>query len=157
MKLGFISILKVLIVVLATQSAWASTAPNAQLTPGVICTAQDQNFSGYYYSEHIARCKRNVSNQEKQEVAKEYGGILPAEWPQYEFDHLIPLCAGGSDDIKNLWPQPIAEAHQKDKLEDEICLGMQAGTITQAQALQKVKDWFKQTAGVEVLTDLDQQ
>jgi hypothetical protein len=32
---------------------------------------------------------------------------LPAgQHPDYEIDHLIPLCLGGSDDFSNLWPQP---------------------------------------------------
>jgi hypothetical protein len=86
----------------------ANTQPDANKTPGVLCTPQDQNFQGYDYPEHIARCNRNVGIQEKQTIAQEYGSIPESEWPQYEFDHLIPLCAGGSDDIGNLWPQPIA-------------------------------------------------
>src|SRR6185437_17175191 len=79
-------------------SSWAAiTPPNWQVTPGVLCTPQDPNFEGYYYSEHIARCNRAVGEQEKEQIAQEYGNIPKADWPQYEFDHLIPLCAGGSD------------------------------------------------------------
>jgi len=116
--------------------------PDPNLTPGVICTPQDPNFAGYSYPSKVARCNRNVPDQEKLQIAAEYGNIPKAQWPNYEFDHLIPLCAGGSDDIKNLWPQPIAEAKQKDVLENQICLELQAGTLNQQQALQKVSEWI---------------
>lgn len=131
----------------AFQPAWAVTAPDPDLTPGQLCTSQDPNFMGYYYSEHIARCNRNVGTAEKLKVAAAYGNIPQAEWHNYEFDHLLPLCAGGSDDIKNLWPQPIDEAHLKDKIEDQVCLGMSAGTMTQAEAVQKIRDFFDQSPG----------
>lgn len=116
--------------------------PNWTLTPGVLCSATDPNFSNYDYPEHVARCTRNVGTQEKQQIAAEYGDIPQSDWSRYEFDHLIPLCAGGSDDVRNLWPQPIDDAHKKDVLENEICIAMKAGTLTQAQAVQKVHDWF---------------
>lgn len=38
-------------------------------------------------------------------------------------DHLIPLELGGSNDIKNLWPQPDAPRPgwgEKDELENEL-------------------------------------
>ncbi len=137
----------------AHSQSTAMTAPDPQLTPGVLCTPQDPNFAGLFYSEKIARCNRNVGTAEKQQVADNYGQIPKSEWPNYEFDHLIPLCAGGSDDIKNIWPQPIAEAHGKDKIEDEVCLGLQAGTMTQSEAIQKVHDWFLTVSGQYVLGD----
>jgi len=126
--------------------AWSSVAqPNWNVTPGVLCSASDPNFSNYDYPEHVARCTRNVNTAEKEQIAAEYGNLPKANWPQYEFDHLIPLCAGGSDDIGNLWPQPIDDAHKKDVLEDQICNAMKAGTMTQAEAVQKVHDWFSST------------
>jgi hypothetical protein len=124
--------------------AVAETDPNGGLTPGTLCSPDDPNFANYDYPEHIARCERNVTREMKQQIADSYGGIPESEWSNYEFDHLIPLCAGGSSSIANLWPQPIDEAHEKDKVEDEVCRGMRAGTMTQAQAIQKIMDWFNQ-------------
>jgi hypothetical protein len=118
-------------------------APNSNLTPGALCTPSDSDFTNYDYPEHIARCDRNIGSQEKNQVAQEYGNIPTSQYSSYEFDHMIPLCAGGSNDIKNLWPQPIAQAHQKDVLENDICLQMKAGTLTQAQAVVKVQQWFE--------------
>ena len=129
---------------LFSQISLGFAQPDLVKTPGVLCTATDPNFSNYDYPENIARCARNISQQEKQQVAQDYGNIPHDQWNQYEFDHLIPLCAGGSDDPKNLWPQPIADAHKKDVLEVEICTAMKAGTMLQAEALQKVHDWFTQ-------------
>jgi len=127
-------------------SAQALSTPDPRLTPGEVCSPQDPNFQGYDYPEHIARCTRNVGEQEKSQIAAEYGNIPRSQWSGYEFDHLIPLCAGGSDSLANLWPQPISEAKMKDVLEDEICSAMKAGTLTQADAVAKVHNWFLQNA-----------
>ena len=119
------------------------SVPDAQLTPGVICTASDPDFSGLDYPSKVARCNRNISTQEKTAVAISYGNIPQSEWRNYEFDHYYPLCAGGSNSQQNLWPQPIDQAKKKDVVEVEVCTGLRAGTMTQDQALQKIRDWFQ--------------
>lgn len=121
-----------------------ATKPNSNLTPGFLCSQQDPDFLGFAYPSHVARCNRNVQQPEKLQVAQQYGGIPQSQWPNYEFDHLYPLCVGGSNNIKNLWPQPIVEAHDKDILENQICLELQAGTLDQAGAIKKVQDWISQ-------------
>ena len=132
----------VILLSFSTQASWGSTHPNSSLTPGTLCNSNDPDFTNFDYPEHIARCGRNIAIDEKRAVAQAYGNIPENQWPNYEFDHLIPLCAGGSNRATNLWPQPIAEAHIKDKLENEICIGMKLGKLTQAQAVQKVYAWF---------------
>ncbi len=127
---------------IAHLSASASILPDPALTPGVLCTSTDPDFKDFEYPAKVARCNRNISDTEKTEVAKNYGNIPRADWPKYEFDHYMPLCAGGSNSPQNLWPQPIAEAKQKDVVEVEVCTGLRAGTMTQDQALQKIHDWF---------------
>ena len=128
------------------QTRAAITQPDPDLTPGKTCTAKDPYFQGYDYPTNVARCTRHVTKAEKIKVAEAYGGIDQSDWPSYEFDHLIPLCAGGSNDIKNLWPQPIDEAKDKDKIEDEVCAGLRSGDLTQKEAIQKVWDWFNERA-----------
>ena len=132
----------VLILSLSAQLSWGYTHPNAQSTPGLLCRSTDPDFSNYDYPERIPRCNRNVNTDEKMAVAQAYGNIPQSEWPKYEFDHLIPLCAGGSNSAANLWPQPLTEAHLKDKIENEVCIAMKLGNMTQAQAVQKIYDWF---------------
>jgi hypothetical protein len=125
-------------------SAFALTLPEPQLTPGRICNAQDPDFEKYDYEEGIARCKRNVSVGDKQRVATNYGGIPRKDWPNYEFDHLIPLCAGGTNNETNIWPQPIDEAKDKDLLENQVCLKMRNGELLQHEAIQQMKNWFEE-------------
>ncbi len=120
----------------------ASQSPEESLTPGVLCSSSDPDFDKFYYAEQVARCTRNIATAEKQAVADSYGGIPKSQWSHYEFDHLIPLCAGGGNDQGNLWPQPIAEAKEKDKLENHICGQMRAGKMLQREAVQQVHDWF---------------
>lgn len=63
-----------------------------------------------------------------------------------EIDHLISLEIGGSNDIKNLWPEPYApapNAHQKDLVENwlhrEVCAGRMVLPMAQHQI---ATDWF---------------
>lgn len=137
----------VLVGLTLSKFSFAMTIPNAQLTPGVLCTPSDPDFKGYDYPSKVPRCNRNIGNPEKAEVAKNYGNIPAPEWVKYEFDHFMPLCAGGSNNSQNLWPQPIAEAKQKDVIEVQVCTALKAGTMTQSQALLKIRDWFTQVNG----------
>ncbi len=126
-----------------TRNSYAMSTPDSKLTPGVLCTPSDLDFKGYDYPSKVARCNRNISQVEKTEVARNYGNIPPLEWAKYEFDHYMPLCAGGSNSRENLWPQPIAEAKLKDVIEVQVCTALKSGTMTQDQALQKIRAWFE--------------
>ena len=123
-------------------STLSSESPSVllELPIGKLCTATDPNFDGYRYSEHIAHCQRNVPRDLKEAVAKRYAVKL-SDFHLYEFDHYIPLNAGGANDIDNLWPQPLNQAHQKDDLELKIFEGLSVGTLTQAGAIAKIKAW----------------
>jgi hypothetical protein len=114
--------------------------PDPDHTPGFLCSPTDPNFVGYRYPGHIAYCQRNIPASKKDQVAQWYG-IPKSDYSLYEFDHFIPLSAGGSDDIRNLWPQPIAEAHDKDKVEDQVYNGLKSGTMTQQQAVDLIHAW----------------
>ncbi len=128
---------------LSTASVFA-TRPDSQLTPGKLCTEADPNFTEYRYAAHVAYCKRNVTHAMKLQVAQAYGGLPESEWHNYEFDHLIPLNAGGNSSVDNLWPQPIVEAKDKDKVEHATYNGLNDGSLTQAQAVQMIWDWVDQ-------------
>jgi hypothetical protein len=71
-------------------------------------------------------------------------GRHPGTHPDYEIDHLIPLCLGGSDDFSNLWPQPrrsiepICNAEAKDRLERRLCDMVCAGQIDLGAAQEDI-------------------
>jgi hypothetical protein len=73
-----------------------------------------------------------MSHARRDEILTRYG-LPPGEHPDYEIDHLIPLCLGGSDDPSNLWPEPRGtiepkwNAEAKDRLERRICVWFAAG------------------------------
>ncbi len=101
----------------------AAYLPDSQMTPGdtLAVTTSDICVSGY--SSKV----RDVPTAVKDQVYKEYG-ITSHKPGQYEVDHLISLELGGSNSIRNLWPQSYTgnwNAHMKDKLEntlhDDVC------------------------------------
>jgi len=118
----------------------ASFDPKLGTTPGKLCSPSDPDFQEFRYPEHIAYCQRNVDDSEKAQAAQKYG-IPEADFSQYEFDHLIPLSLGGSDSLENIWPQRLDAAHVKDQLEEQLYLELQAGKITQADAVKQIRAW----------------
>lgn len=90
--------------------------PDPSLTPGVTThvTLADICTPGY------AGKHRAVSEKTKKAVFADYG-IKPSGL--FEIDHLISLELGGSNDIRNLWPQSYhtkSNAHMKDALENRL-------------------------------------
>jgi hypothetical protein len=117
------------------------TKPNPVLTPGHLCTANDVDFLGRRYPEQIPLCTRNILPETKVAVLHQYN-IPLADRDKYKIDHLIPLVLGGSNSIDNIWPQPIAEAKEKDKFVMDLYLRLKAGYITQQEAIQEIENWF---------------
>ena len=103
----------------ATAQQASPTLPNRMLTPGDILpvTVADIRVPGY------SKKVRNVPQNVKNKVYAEYG-ITNRQPREYEVDHLISLELGGSNSIKNLWPQSYLtqpwNAHVKDKLENKL-------------------------------------
>jgi len=88
-------------------------------------------------ADGYTKCIRNVATATKQHVYDRYG-LTGGNHTAYcdsdqgcEVDHLIALEIGGSNDEKNLWPEPYQgetlNAHVKDRLErwlhNEVCGG----------------------------------
>jgi hypothetical protein len=61
---------------------------------------------------------------------------IPDPW-NYELDHYIPLCLGGSDDVGsgNLRFQNWTDAIRKDADEAMACIAVCHGTLTQQEAI----------------------
>ena len=90
---------------------------------------------------------RNVTEAEKQQACREYGiDRAHCTGKLYEVDHLASLELAGSNDLKNLWPEPYAGpagARAKDQVEDGlhrlVCSGKVS--LTDAQSCI-VEDWY---------------
>ena len=109
---------------LATIAPTAATAsppilPNPKLTPGAVLPVSAVEFCVPGYSKKV----RSVPERVKRQVYAEYG-ITHHGRGEFEVDHLISLELGGSNSIKNLWPQSYKtspwNARVKDALEDRL-------------------------------------
>lgn len=114
--------------------------PDENVTPGVLC----QNPSNYRYPEKIKYCERNVSTSEKAQIFQKYDQMgyrtRSLKRSAFKIDHYIPLCAGGDNDEKNLWPQHESVYKITDPLEALICEKMAAGRLKQRDAVAIIKD-----------------
>jgi len=113
--------------------------PRNALTPGVALSVTRAQICLFGYASGA----RDVSDAEKADVYTRYGIV----WVPYahEVDHLISLELGGSNVVRNLWPEPYAGrwgARTKDVLEnrlhDLVCEGRLA--LASAQR-QEASDW----------------
>jgi len=98
--------------------------PNRRLTPGVALNVRAAQVCRPGYASSV----RNVPESEKEAVYARYR--VPHVPYAHEVDHLVSLELGGSNDIRNLWPEPYAGrwgARTKDVLEnrlhDLVCSG----------------------------------
>src|ERR1700674_1383784 len=102
----------------AQSGAPAPLRPDSVKTPGATMAVTVQDICTPGYTKKV----RSVPIAVKREVFESYG-ITTHSPGEYEVDHLIPLEVGGSNSIRNLWPQSFLtspwNAHVKDKLENK--------------------------------------
>jgi hypothetical protein len=107
--------------------------PDPARTPGAALevTAADICMPGY--SKRV----RDVPTEVKRQVYASYG-VRTHQPGEYEIDHLINLSLGGSNSVRNLWPQSFRtspwNARVKDDLEVELHRRVCAGTLDLAKA-----------------------
>jgi anti-sigma factor RsiW len=99
-------------------AAYAQPLPDPTYTPGSIrSVALDQLCSAS--SDAVA----NVPADLQQRVFREYG-IKGTPAAEFEVDYLITPGLGGSEDVRNLWPEPHRNtqwnSYVKDQLEDRL-------------------------------------
>jgi hypothetical protein len=114
--------------------------PNAQMTPGELC----QHPDSYRYPEHIPYCTRDVANELKAQIIAAYDQqfgfhIQSMDRQLFKIDHYIPLCAGGGNDLSNLWPQHVSVYTITDPLEPLVCGKMAQGRLTQKDAVAYIR------------------
>jgi hypothetical protein len=112
--------------------------PDATLTPGVLCSTPD----ALRYPEQIKYCNRNVSTDLKKDIFVAYDQLgfrtRSMKRMSFKIDHYIPLCMGGANDFKNLWPQHESVYKITDPLEPLLCQKMSEGKILQKTAVELI-------------------
>ena len=124
----------------------AQYLPDPKLTPGDILDVTPQDFCVVGYSSKVRAVPQSVKNQAYEEY-----GITSHQPGAYEVDHLISLELGGSNSLRNLWPQSykgLWNAHTKDELEnklhDMVCSGgLDMKTAQQAIATNWIAAYHK--------------
>jgi hypothetical protein len=119
----------------------AFALPRRTLTPGAVLPVAVGQLCGASAVENDPPVNLNM----QQAVFREYG--LPnSSRIAYALDYLVTPALGGSDDIKNLWPQPSSStwnARVKDQLEDHlhdlVCQGKVQLTTAQNEI---ATDWI---------------
>ena len=120
----------------------AELLPNRSLTPGVTGAAAVGDICSMDHDAVVFP----VSDILRNRVFQEYG-LRNTSADKYEVDFLISPGLGGTDDIRNLWPQPRFNAtwnsFVKDQLEDYLHRSVCAGKIDLAIAQKDVStDWI---------------
>jgi hypothetical protein len=161
------------IVLLTVGGALAGDLPDSQKTPGVALTKVPDTKTAKCISQKMGtpiaigdavsltmicaegytQCVRSVPSETKTAVYKSYG--LSGNHMGYcdsdqgcEVDHLISLELGGSNDQKNLWPEPYEgeqwNAHVKDQLENFLHAEACAGRMPLKQAQKEISsNWIE--------------
>jgi len=141
---------------LMVSNAFSADLPNSTITPGDIDASATKEVicvRGYTSGVKADGTKvRNVTEATKLLAYRKYG--MEGNYKGYcdpkvgcEIDHLISLQLGGSNDIKNLWPQSYAgqwNAHMKDGLENTLRAKVCKGEITLKEAQQAISsNWIE--------------
>ncbi len=111
--------------------------PDADETPGSVCTTSNDDFDEYRYPEKIPYCGRNVASSLKKEIYEWYG-ISESERKDYTIDHLIPLSIGGDNDRRNLWPEHKEVKATRPDLEMKLYKQLRDAKIKQKIAIERI-------------------
>jgi hypothetical protein len=135
---------------LACSSRVPSVAlPDSKMTPGDTMDVTNADICARGYTKLV----RDVSATVKREAYAQYGRSKE-KGKCCEVDHLIPLELGGSNRLKNLWPEPYDiewNARVKDRLENRLHTMVCSGQIDLPAAQKAIAtDWiaaYKQYIG----------
>lgn len=119
--------------------------------PDPVCTPGFINQQVTQANIHETICKSGWSSSVRPPVSfteplklnqmKAYGATGSVS--SYEEDHEVPLEVGGNPfDTRNLWPEPISSARQKDQVENAARVAVCSGRISLADAQHGfMMDW----------------
>jgi hypothetical protein len=116
--------------------------PDRNLTPGATRPVAVDDVCSMTHEDVV----RDVPPSLRQQVFQKYG-IVNARADDYEIDYLIAPGLGGTQDIRNLWPQPYTSptwnAHVKDALEERLHQLVCSGRLDLSTAQRDIStDWI---------------
>jgi len=125
--------------------------PDPDLTPGDVFDVTVTDVCTPGYSKRVRAVTKSLRDQ-----AFHNYGVEPRQRGDYQLDHLIPLAIGGSNSVKNLWPQPHDAgpwgSAAKDRLENRMQRLVCAGKLDLKTAQQEIAaDWteaYRRRVGV---------
>lgn len=141
------------VIVLTSASIFAQDfIPDHERTPGAINQEVTQeNIATTICIAGWTKTVRPPSSYTSRLKAHQLRSLeLPGTMRDYEEDHLVPLCVGGSPRSHlNLWPQPRKgrwTAKIKDQLEQSVCRAVCRGAMSleEGRAIFLAPDWTKE-------------
>ncbi len=116
--------------------------PDPNLTPG---DALPGVTTAALCQPGYAKSVRHVDGRTRARVYRQYG--IKHDEGVYEIDHLISIELGGSNDIRNLWPESFNtqpwNARRKDRLEDHLHRLVCEGQLSLSEAQEALaRDWI---------------
>src|SRR4051794_11638250 len=124
--------------------------PSSSLTPGdIFPAATTEAICEPGYSKSV----RDVDDSMRDRVFAAYR-VDAGDRRSYQLDHLVALELGGSNDERNLWPQPLSStsedgAHDKDVVENQLHAAVCSGHVDLASAQTAIVHW--DTTSIESL------
>ncbi len=110
--------------------------PDPRLTPGAVRPLSTVTVCSTQWGLDA----RHVTASMKAYVYGAYH-IRPENRSLYVIDHLIPREIAGADDLRNLWPQPKAQAKVKDVQENALHKSVCSGGMSLSHAQDDMRQW----------------
>ena len=142
LSLAFIVAIGIALPVLAEE---LPIRPDDTLTPGVVGSAEFADVCGLVDGQTYSQRHRETTQKMKNEAYAAYS--VNKAGREFEIDHRVPLCVGGADDPRNLWPElgwQHPSFHDKDRLEARVCRAVcrtRTMTLAEGQAIF-LGDWI---------------
>jgi hypothetical protein len=139
---AFACVLLAALVVLQSTVSAEGPKPKSRLTPGETRPITLQEVCRNPDAEVVSR---NIPTEMRERVFAAYG--IPAQRrDQFEVDYLITPDLGGTESMRNLWPQPYSarwNARVKDRLEQRLHQLVCSGHLDLAKAQREIaSDWI---------------
>jgi hypothetical protein len=131
MKIPHVSYVFVVVLVATLNSG---TLPNSKFTPGETVNAM-LSWVCNHFLDSLPPSKSNM--------IKAYSNYnINVNDSNYKLNYLIPISLGGANTVKNMWPIPINEWFEKNKIENDIFYNVCNGKLSLKEAqILLAKDW----------------